>query len=156
MDAIEISKYLKRRYLLQLIPAVILMGLLYLFGDQLRWQGATPGHGNLINDILVALAAAIGIAFPVFFRSYFVFKIRHKKGISEAIFIRFEKIQMTFALITPYFLVFSIAFDKTNKANIFITILALYAAYYYFPSVRKVKFEMKIFRIKASEPNIES
>ena len=148
MNAPEISKQLKRFYFIQLIPAIILIGLLYFFGNQFKWQGNLPAQGNLISDILIALAAVIGIALPMFFRSFFVYKIRDKKVISEEIFIRFEKILMTFSLITPYFLVFSLAFDMKSKANIFITILALYAAYYYYPSVRKIKFEMKVFRIK--------
>lgn len=148
MNATEISKNLKKLYFIELIPAIILIGLLYSFGSQLKWQGATPLQGETFGYVLIALAAIVGIAFPMFFRSFFVYKIRDKKEITLDIFIRFEKILMTFSLITPYFLVFSIAFDITNKANIFITILALYAAYYYFPSARKIKFEMKVFRIK--------
>lgn len=157
MNAREISKHLKRLYFIQLVPAIILIGLLYFFGGQFKWHGNMPAPGHLINDILIALAAAIGIAFPVFFRSFFVFKIKDKKVISEEIFIRFERILITFSLITPYFLVFSLAFNMKSNANIFITILALYGAYYYYPSVRKMKFEMKVFRInqhseKTDEP----
>ena len=157
MNAKEISKQLKKLYFIQLLPAIILIGLLYFFGSQFKWQGNMPATGNLINDILIALAAIVGIAFPVFFRSYFVYKIRDKKVISEEIFIRFEKIIITFSLITPYFLVFSLAFDMKSQVNICITILALYAAYYYYPSVRKMKFEMKVFRInKPSEKEEQS
>lgn len=148
MNANEISKTLKRNYFIQLAPAIFLIVALYFFGGHLKWQGAMPAQKNLPNDIMVALAAIIGIAFPMFFRSFFVFRVRDKKEITMDVFIRFEKILIIFSLITPYFLVLSLAFDLKNKANIFITILALYAAYYYYPSVRKMKFEMKTFRIK--------
>ncbi len=147
MNAKVISKQLKKTYFIQLTPAIVLIGLLYFLGSQFKWQGALPGQGNLINYILIALAAVIGIAFPVFFRSFFVYKIRDKKEISEEIFIRFEKILVTFSLITPYILALSLVYDMNNRANIIITILALYSAYYYYPSVRKMKFEMKVFRI---------
>lgn len=151
MNAKEISKHLKRIYFIQLIPAVVLIGLLYFFSDYLKWQGAFPVQGKLFNDILVALTAFVGVAFPMFYRSYFVFRVRDKKEISMDVFVSFEKALMVFSLITPYFLVLSIAFDLKNKVNIFITILALYAAYYYFPSVRKMRFEMKIFRLTPPE-----
>lgn len=155
MNAKEISKNLKQLYFIQLVPAVILIVILYFFGGYLKGQGTMPVRGNLFNDIMVALAAVIGVAFPMFYRSFFVFKVRDKREITTDVFIRFEKVLMIFSLITPYFLVLSIAFDMKNKANIFITILALYAVYYYFPSVRKMKFEMKIFRIKEN-PDTES
>lgn len=153
MNAKEISKNLKRLYFIQLIPAIILIGILYFFKDHLKWQGAMPVPGNTINDIMIAVAVAIGIAFPMFYRSYFVFKVRDKMEISTDIFIRFEKILMTFSLITPYFLILSVAINLKSMANVVITLLALYAAYYYFPSERKMQFEMKIFRIQPPSEN---
>ncbi len=148
MEVTEISKKLKKLYFLQLTPALFLMVLFFFFREQFTWQGVIPLHGNLFSDILIALAVLIGIAFPMFFRSFFVHKIKDKTKIPEEIFLRFEKILMTFSLITPYFLVLAIAFGMENKANIFLTILALYASYYYYPSVKKMNFEMKLFRMK--------
>ncbi len=102
----------------------------------------------MVSLIVISLAGIFGIALPIFYRSYFVYKIRDKKQIQPDAFIRFERVLLSTALLTPYFLIVSLLINMTEPANLLIALFALYAAYYYYPSGKKVRFEMKIFRIK--------
>ncbi len=152
MNEHEISKILKKVYFRWLIPAIFLTGLVYLLKFTFGWQNWLINE-NIVSDIIITLAVIIGVAIPIIYRIYFVFRNRDKKKITVARFIGFEKILIVISLLTPYFLVLSIGIGLKNTANIVITLLALYSIYFYFPSERKIQFEMKIFRIKSAEIN---
>lgn len=151
MDTIKTSKILKKTYFLQLLSSVVLVGIAYFlkYHFELSKGGQIPT--KTVSLVVISLAGIFGIALPVFYRSYFVYKIRNQKQIDPDAFIRFERILLTTALLTPYFLVVSLLINMAESANILIAIFSLYAAYYYYPSTKKVRFEMKIFRIKPDE-----
>ena len=151
MDAQKISKILQRTYFWQLAPVVVLVGLAYLLKQYFHLTDGVPPAGKPVNIITASLAGIVGIALPIFYRSYFVHKIRDQKKISTETFIRFEKTVVNLALLTPYFLVVSLLLNMAENTNIIVTLLTLYTAYYYFPSARKMQFEMKIFRIKPTQ-----
>ena len=148
MDSFDISRTLKRIYFLELLPSVLLIGMIYLLKYHFKLLTTIYIPGYFVSALVLFLTIVIGIALPIFYRSYFVYKIRNQKQISTETFIRFEKVLLIAALVTPYFLFISLLINMKETANLVITMLALYAVYYYFPSEKKVRFEMKIFRIK--------
>lgn len=151
MDPVKISKAFKIIYFRQLIPAVILVGILYPLKYYFKLFQTMYVAGNSISNIIIIVAVVIGLALPIFYRSYFVYKVRDQKQINTEAFIRFEKKLLILSLVTPYFLALSLALNLKETANLVITMLALYTAYYYYPSEKKMAFEMKIFRIKTSQ-----
>ncbi len=146
MDYIGISKILKGTYYRQLLASVFLVVVAYLL-KYFHQLDSVQVPGRAFNVVVATLAGVFGIALPIFYRSYFVYKIRNRKQISLDTFIRFERVLLTTALVTPYFLVVSLLLNMMEATNILITLFAIYAAYYYFPSGKKVLFEMKIFRL---------
>ena len=148
MDPKEVSKTLSRTYFWQLIPAAVLLvlawSLKYLF--HLTTAGNTAGLS--VTIVVTTVAGVIGIALPVFYRSYFVYKVKDKKQISNDAFLTFERTLITLALLPPYFLVVAMLMNMNQTALILITLFSIYGAYYYFPGEKKILFEMKIFRIK--------
>jgi len=148
MNPHEISKILQKTYFFQLITAVVLVAIAYSlkYYFKLTDTGMVAGQTTMI--IVTTLSGVMGIAFPIFYRSYFVYKIRNKKQISTDTFIGFERTLLSIALLTPYFLVISVLMNMNQTANTLIALFSLYAAYYFFPTEKKVLFEMKIFRIK--------
>lgn len=152
MDPVKTSKILKRTYFRQLFSSIVLVGMAYLLKYHFKLSSSTQLPTKTVSMVVIALAGIFGIALPVFYRSYFVYKIRDQKQIQPDAFIRFERVLLSTALLTPYFLVVSLLINMSESANILIALFALYAAYYYYPSAKKVWFEMKIFRIK---PNTE-
>ncbi len=152
MDPVKTSKILKRTYFRQLFFSIVLVGIAYLLKYHFKLSSSAQLPTKTVSMVVIALAGIFGIALPVFYRSYFVYKIRDQKQIQPDAFIRFERVLLSTALLTPYFLVISLLINMSEPANILIALFALYAAYYYYPSAKKVRFEMKIFRIK---PNSE-
>lgn len=148
MDSSDFSKTLKRIYFLELLPAIVLIGIVYLLKNYTKLLTAVPIAGHFVSALVLILSIVVGIALPVFYRSYFVYKIRDQKRITTETFINFEKVLILAALTTPYFLFISLLINMKQTANLVITMLFIYAVYYYFPSKKKMRFEMKIFRIK--------
>ncbi len=149
MNEQTVSASLRKVYSTQLLIAVVLAGITYL----LNYFSITSFTLNVpektVSVVLASLAGVFGIALPVFYRSYFIYGLKNQKQISNERFMNFEKKILNIALTAPYFLVFSILMNLSENTHILITLFSLYAAYYYFPSDKKVTFEMKVFRINA-------
>lgn len=150
MDPSETAKTLKKVYFRQLIPAIILLALAFLFKYHFKLTNTTVVPGQTTSIIVTTLAGIMGIALPVFYRSYFVYKIRNRKQILPDTFITFERVLSGTALLAPYFLIISVIMNMPETADILITLFAIYGGYYYYPSEKRVIFEMKIFRMKLS------
>lgn len=148
MNSSDISKTLKRIYFLELLPAIGMIGIVYLLKYYTKLLTAVPIAGNFVSTTVLILSIVVGIASPIFYRSYFVYKIRDQKRITTETFINFEKILILAALTTPYFLFISLLINMKQTSIVIITMLSIYAGYYYFPSEKRMRFEMKIFRIK--------
>ncbi len=148
MNAKETSKFLQKIYFWQLLPAVVFIAIAYLLRYYFKLSDTESVPSLTVSVVVTTLAGVAGIAAPVFFRSYFVYKNRDKKQILPDDFLSFERLLLTTALMSPYFLIISILINMNETANMLIALFALYAVYYYFPTEKKVRFEMKIFRIK--------
>jgi len=149
MNEQTVSASLRKVYSTQLLIAVVLAGMAYLLNYFSLTAFTLNVSEKTVSVVLASFAGAFAIALPVFYRSYFIYGLKNKKQISNERFMNFEKKILNIALTAPYFLVFSLLMNLSENTNILITLFSLYAAYYYFPSDKKVKFEMKLFRINA-------
>ncbi len=148
MDPKEISKTLGKVYYRQLIPAAMLTVLAWSLKYLFHFAANDTTAGLAVTITVTTIAGVIGIALPIFYRSYFVYKIKDKKQISADTFLTFERTLITLALLPPYFLVVAMLMNMNQTALMLITLFSIYSAYYYFPSEKKMLFEMKIFRIR--------
>jgi len=146
MNPVIISKVLQKKYFMQIVFAAILIIGADTFKTLLNLNDTSVDQTFMI--VIATLAGMTAFAAPVFYRSYFIHKIKDKKKITLEQFIIFERKLISIALMTPYFIIVSILLNLNQTTNILITLFALYAAYFYFPSEKKVRFEMKVFRIK--------
>jgi len=85
---------------------------------------------------------------PVFSRTIFANEMRNEKSVSLEDFVTFERRILYISLITPYLALIAFLFDfpKFHLAGSFL--MAIYAAYYYYPSKRRIAFDKRIFRVK--------
>lgn len=150
MDPATTSKFLRKIYFWQLLPAITLIAVAYLLKYYFKLSDTEPVPSLLVSVVITTLAGVVSVAAPIFYRSYFVYKNRDKKKILPDDFLGFERVLLTTALMSPYFLVISVLINMNETANMLITIFALYALYYYFPTEKKMRFEMRIFRIKTT------
>ena len=149
MNEQAVSATLKKVYFKQLFIAAMLILAAYLLNYFVITGFTLNISEKTVSIVIASLAGIFGVALPVFYRSYFVYGLKNQKEISNDLFLGFEKKILNIALTAPYFLVFSLLLNLPETTHILITLFSLYAAYYYFPSVKKAKFEMKMFRIKA-------
>jgi hypothetical protein len=66
-------------------------------------------------------------------------------------FLRFERIQMGLVMTSVYVASAGYLVDITRFHFAGAFLCALYGAYYYFPSQRRVDHERRIFRVRGSE-----
>lgn len=143
----ELNKY----YWQLLLPALVLIVL----SEALKALGVIKPlafeQKYIFSVVIFALAALSSIALPIVRRLIFVDKVKNLKEVDPVIWMKFEKQALQIALITPYFFVIASAMQFISFLYTVIFLLALYACYYYFPSEKRVGFEMRIFRIKGDK-----
>ncbi len=150
MNKNEIKKILLNYYLAMLLPAVLLILILYL----LKYLSVNFNYiyaSKLTSILILTLSALFSLGLPIFYRSLFVNKVKNLKSVSSPDFIAYEKATIMIALVTPYLLVISLIFNLREIYISFITLFSLYSVYYYYPSDKKIKFETKLFRVKDDE-----
>ncbi len=144
------QKKLLKLYLQLFIPFVLLVVVFSL----VEYYGTYLGFFN-INKIgrtaLIIFTAFTGIIFPIWNRLLLVKKMRDTKEISNARFFEFEQLQIIVPLTTLYFVLFGHFMQVPKVQEFVIAIFGFYAAYYSFPSEKRIKLDKKIFRIKDDE-----
>ena len=140
---------LRRLYVLLLVPAVVLFAIAYVV--QTRGMvnvGPLIRHYPVLAPAIFLLAAILGIALPLLFRTLFVYENRERKRLTEEELFVFERKTILVAMTTPY-LAIAAAFLEIPKILFAGTVLAMfYATYYFYPSKKRITFEKRIFRVQ--------
>jgi hypothetical protein len=139
---------LRKTYFKILIPVIVMLIIFYLLKIFGVLDNIHVGYLKPISILFFILAGIFGIAFPIFYRTLFISKLKHIRTISIKEFIRFEKRLIIISMITPYFIIMPIIFNFSNFYFGGIILFSLYAAYYFYPSKARIDFEKRIFRIK--------
>jgi hypothetical protein len=138
---------LKKIYFMLVIPAVA--ALLAAYAG--RRLGLIPLQLNIsitvIAPILFVFSVLFAIALPVFLRSLFAHRVRHQQRVSQAELIKFERKLLFVSLLTPYFILPAYLLDLPGFFFSATVLMALYAAYYFYPSRKRIQFEKRIFRV---------
>ena len=142
------SRELRTIYFKLLIPAVSgIFGffLLKVFGfftvGQLR---ITP----ILAPVTFVLSVIFAAALPVFLRTLFAHRMRFQKHTSAQDLIKLERHLIFSALVSPYLVIPAFLFEFPQIYFAGTVLMALYAAYFFFPSERRLRFEKRVFRVK--------
>jgi len=153
MNQETIEHKLKKLYFRLVLLAFFLITGVYLIKNFISPSAEIAVHSKIWTVAIASLAGIFGLALPVFYRTYFIYKLKNQKHISTQLFLKFEKNILYIALTTPYFLILSLGLNLPERSHILIMLFSLYALYYYYPSAKKVAFEMKLFRINSNKPS---
>ncbi|MGD8386269.1 MAG: hypothetical protein PVG49_03975 [Desulfobacteraceae bacterium] len=146
----HMAKELKRNYLLLLIPAVL--ALAFLIGieklgvvspNTLHSLGPLP----FLAPIIFVLSVFFGVGLPIFYRSFFAHKVRDEKSVPENEWLKFERRLIQISLVTPYLILPAYLFQLPRFYFTGTVLMALYAAYYFYPSRKRIQFERRMFRV---------
>ncbi len=144
----DIRLDLRKTYFKLLIPLVVMLVIFYLLKILGPLDNIHVGNLKLISILFFILAGIFGIAFPIFYRTIFISKLKDIKVLSKEEFLRFEKRLIIISMITPYFIIMPIIIKFIDFYFGGIILFSLYAAYYFYPSRARIDFEKRIFRIK--------
>ncbi len=99
-----------------------------------------------LGPVLLTLAAGCGVAAPILLRTLFVRGVRDSAGVAPARLEAFERRLLVVALVAPYAAV-AAAFLQVPTVFFGGAVLsAFYAAYYLYPSERRIAHERRLFR----------
>ena len=139
---------LRRTYIVLLIPAIV--GFIFLFVAKtyhLIHIGPFK-FKEFLGPAVFIVSVILAIALPILFRTLFAHKVRHQKSVSETDLLKFERIFLYVALLTPYVTLTAYFFELPRFYCAGTVLMALYAVYYYYPSERRITFEKRIFRVR--------
>ena len=143
-----IKKQLHKFFILLLSPAILLI-MIVESAKSFGFAGWFLDSGNrFLNIFLFTLSAATAMAFPLFYRTLFINRIRTVKTLSSKGFIRFQKRTLAIVMSTGYIFAAASFLQVSDLSYFGIFLLALYSGYFYFPSKKKIEFELRLFRVK--------
>jgi hypothetical protein len=139
---------LRKTYFVLLVPAVI--GLIFIYlAKELRLISITQTDTlKFFGPLIFIASVSFAIALPIFFRTLFAHKLRDKKEVLKEDWVTFERHLIYIALVTPYLIMPALLLEIPSFYFGGTVLMALYAAYYFYPSDKKMLFEQRIFRIK--------
>ncbi len=141
------QKKLLNLYFHLFIPFVVLVIVFTLIEKYGIFLGIFETN-KIGRTALILFSAFTGIIFPIWNRLILVKKMRDDKKIDYARFYDFEQLQIIVPLTTLYIVLLGY-FMKVPKVQEFVlAIIGFYAAYYSFPSEKRISLDRKIFRIK--------
>jgi hypothetical protein len=97
---------------------------------------------------LIFLAASFSILLPLWLRIFFIRKVQGQREVSVEQFIQFEKTFILIAELSLYVVLIAYLLKVPKTQMLFIALFGFYAAYYYFPSSKRIHHEKKLFRVK--------
>ena len=139
---------LTRTYFTLLIPAVSGFFLIYIAKFYHLIAIGPIDFLHIISPAIFILSVVFAIALPMFFRVLFYQRTRHQQNVSEVEWIRFECHFLYIAMITPYLALLACLFELPKFHFTGTVLMALYAAYYYYPSKKRVDSDRRIFRVR--------
>ncbi len=139
---------LKKTYLALLVPAIVAL----LLACGVRWMGLIPHYPDLplgfVAPTVFVLAVVLAVAAPIFIRSLFAHRMRNHKAVPQPAWMQFERRLIVVSLMAPYLVAPAVLLDFPDFYFVGVVLMALYAAYYFYPSQKRIRFERRIFRVK--------
>ena len=139
---------LKKTYFTLLIPAISGF-ILIIVAKTFHFIVLEPVQFlPILAPIVFIMSVVFAVALPIFFRTIFAHKIRHQQSLAEADWIKFERHFLYIVLVTPYLTLMAYLFEFPRFYLSGTILMTLYAAYFYYPSNKRIAFERRIFRVE--------
>lgn len=146
-DTMHSRTPLFRRFILMLAPATVIFGGWAVCRQAGLAPQAAPPVTSIVGPATFIVAIILAVALPLLYRISFVRKVEGQKNVKRTPFLAFQLNLMTIALATPYAAAagYVAGVATFHFAGAFLA--SLYAVYYYFPSEKRMKQEMRLFRV---------
>lgn len=130
-----------------LIPAIVLCFAVE-FMRTFQIAGINDLHvPGIIHRSGFVIAALSAVAGPLLTRVLFVHSVRRQARVQPREFAEFHRLVLGIAMVTPYLAFLAMLFGFPRFYSAGILLMSFYAAYYYYPSRRRIEFDMRLFRV---------
>lgn len=139
---------LRRLYFSLLLPAAFGFPGIYVLE---RFKGALftrPPYLEVVAPLVFTFSVVFAVALPAFYRAVFASQMAGRNHTPEGQWRRFERTLLWIAMVAPYMALAAQILRLPPFHCAGTAIMALYAAYYFYPSKRRIAFDKKIFRVK--------
>lgn len=145
MDKDTMQKALTRRFFVVITPALLVLGGWAAYRNLV--EPTPPIEPKITGPAAFIAAVVFAIALPLLGRDRFVKRVAKEQFVPPETFLAFELSNMTLGLVSAYFAAaaYVCAVSQFHFGGAFLA--ALYAAYYYFPTNKRMAHEMRLFRV---------
>ena len=138
---------LRKYFYLHLLPPLGCAPIL-LVARAGHWvQPVGLDQGRLLGPWLFLGAILLAVAAPILLRTHFAHRMRRARRTPPADFERLQRRLIRFTLGAAYLVPVVCLVDLPVFYHAGVVLAALYAVYYQFPSVRRIDFDRRIFRV---------
>ena len=149
------SDELKHAYFGLLLPVVAGFIVLRLLDGAGLLPFDSRAYVTILAPSLFILAALFSLGLPILYRAGFAARMKTCRLVSGSEFQRFERQLIYIALMTPYLALLALAFKVPGFHFSGIFLMSLYAAYYFYPSRKRIAFEKRMFRVDHFENTVD-
>jgi len=139
---------LQKFYALLLAPAVA--GFAFLLVNDRLELGVLPRTGEPVwlGLGLFLAAMAVGVALPVWIRALMAYQTGGQTCIDPRVMLRFQHRLIGTALVAPYLALAAYGLQAEGYFAAGTLLAALYAAYYFCPTRKRIDFDCRLFRVR--------
>lgn len=143
-----IKNDLQRTYRKLLIPIILLVAVSVSLKMFLPILVVSEQVLKVVSILLFVLSAVSALIAPLLYRLMLIRRFREQQNVSRKDFLSFQKNTLRITLSTFYFFILALITGASELVYLGIFLLALYSAYFYFPSQKRINFEMRLFRVE--------
>jgi hypothetical protein len=143
------SHGLKRIYFSLLLPAVAGFVCVFVLRQFQMVGWNSPQYPGAIAPVIFIVSVGFAVALPIFYRSLFANRMHRQTCTAEGDWLKFERNLLYIAMVAPYLGLIAQILQLPRFHLAGTIVMALYAVYYYYPSVRRIEFDRRVFRVKA-------
>lgn len=142
-----IKQELQSLFVKLLSPAILFIVVLEILKYFGYYHIPEISRSRILDISLILLAACSALAFPLMYRTWFINGVRGQQSVQRNSFMLFQKRSLLIVLSSAY--VFSLVsfLGASDVVYYSVFLLALYGTYYYFPSQKRITFEMRLFKV---------
>jgi hypothetical protein len=147
---------LKRLYFIILFPSILGFIFSYWIKAYNLMEAGRADYSDILAPSIFILTVAFAIALPIFYRTLFAYRKRHRKSVSEAELIKFERNLLIIVLVTPYLALASFILEFPRFYTAGAILMGIYAMYYFYPSKKRIALDRRIYRVSRDARSVRA
>lgn len=138
---------LRTFYIRILLPALVASAALLAARELDFFRPFALDSGRVVAQWVFIVAIVLAVAAPILLRTLFAHRMRFAKSTPSTEFFRLQKWLIGVTLLTTYLVPITCLLVVTRFYHAGVLLAAFYAGYYGYPSMQRIAFDQRIFRV---------